>query len=120
MRIPMAGIGLFRSHKTRGFAICAAATLVVMFFYFTGRLAGLGYMTMDWRFLWRGNRVVNSDIVIITIDEKSIQALGRWPWRRDVHANLIRKLAAAGARVLAFDSLFTEPDREHPDADAAL
>lgn len=57
----------------------------------------------------------NPRILIVNIDERSIRAMeplvGRWPWPRLVHASLIRYLARAGARVVAYDVLFTERDR---------
>ncbi len=67
--------------------------------------------TIDFRFQWRGRRPVGDDIVLITVDEKSIERLGQWPWPRAVHALLIEHLREARAGVIAFDIFFTEPDR---------
>jgi signal transduction histidine kinase len=47
--------------------------------------------------------------VIITIDEKSIAQLGRWPWSRAVLAQLVDRAADAGARGVAIDILLAEP-----------
>jgi len=55
-------------------------------------------------------------VTIAAIDEKSLAALGRWPWSRSVHAQLAERLDAAGARVIAFDLFF--PERESARADA--
>ncbi|HEX3860072.1 MAG TPA: adenylate/guanylate cyclase domain-containing protein [Stellaceae bacterium] len=52
--------------------------------------------------------------IIVDIDERSLQQIGQWPWPRTVIAELIQKLSAAGAAVVAFDILFTEPDRMSP------
>ncbi len=59
-----------------------------------------------------------SDIVVIAIDDESLvpEHLGRWPWARDKHAQLLDRLSAA--QVVAFDVLFTEPDRYEPEGDA--
>jgi adenylate cyclase len=76
--------------------------------------------TIDFRFLWRGARPFSQDIKIVMIDEKSISEMGRWPWTRDVHGRLARKLVDAGARVVGFDTLFTEPDLDNPQSDLAL
>jgi serine phosphatase RsbU (regulator of sigma subunit) len=46
---------------------------------------------------------------IVDVDERSIKAFGNWPWRRDLLAELIDKLFAAGVRVVAFDMVFPEP-----------
>ena len=60
------------------------------------------------------------DIVIVAVDEKSLDELGRWPWSRDRHARLIDILTAAGAKAIALDILFNEADPHHPDADRQL
>ena len=64
--------------------------------------------------------VAPADIVIVAVDDASIAALGRWPWRRAVHAALLDRLRAMGARAVALDFLFTEPDAAAPLGDAAL
>ena len=50
-----------------------------------------------------------NDVVVVAIDEISLGHLGRWPWPRSIHAQLIDKLQAAGARTIVFDVLFPEP-----------
>ena len=52
---------------------------------------------------------------IVDIDEKSLEALGQWPWPRTVVAELLTKLQRAGAAAVAFDILFAEPDRTSPN-----
>jgi PAS domain S-box-containing protein len=61
-----------------------------------------------------------ADVVIVAIDDASIAALGRWPWSRAVHAALLDRLRADGARAVALDILFTEPDPNSPEGDIAL
>lgn len=63
---------------------------------------------------------VNDDVVIVAIDEKSLDHLGRWPWPRDTHARLIEKLDEAGAETIVFDILFPEPSAEDPTLAAAM
>jgi adenylate cyclase len=49
-------------------------------------------------------------IVIVAIDDKSLEQLGRFSsWPRSYHAELINTLAENGARVIVFDVLFSEP-----------
>jgi CHASE2 domain-containing sensor protein/signal transduction histidine kinase len=48
-------------------------------------------------------------ILLVTIDNHSLQAVGRWPWPRDVHAELIERLAEAAPSAIAYDVLFLEP-----------
>lgn len=47
---------------------------------------------------------------IVDIDEASIAKVGRWPWRRDVPAQLVDRLIDQGARVIAFDFVFPSPE----------
>ena len=54
---------------------------------------------------------ISKDIVVITIDEKSIEKNGQWPWKRDVLADTILQLSAQGAGVIVLPILFAEPDR---------
>src|SRR3981081_2669550 len=57
-------------------------------------------------------------VTIIDIDEKSLAKLGQWPWPRTRIADLVPKLTRLGAVVIAFDVIFSEPDRLNPDAAA--
>lgn len=58
-------------------------------------------------------------ILIVTIDEKSLQAIGRWPWSRRTHASFLDRLAAAGDTTVALDLLLAERDPE-PASDTLL
>ena len=53
-------------------------------------------------------------VVIIDIDEKSIGEIGQFPWRRDVFADLIKKLDQYGVSVITFDVFFSEEDKQNP------
>lgn len=61
-----------------------------------------------------------ADLVIVAIDEDSLSKLGRWPWSRRLHAALIDRLKADGARAIGLDLVFAEPDTADQPADAAL
>lgn len=65
-------------------------------------------------------RPANPEIVIVAIDENSLQQLGRWPWSRNIHAQLLNRLSAAEVKAVGMDILFMEPERGHPDADMQL
>lgn len=60
------------------------------------------------------------DILIVSIDDESLSAVGRWPWRRSLLAGLVDRLADGGARVIGLDVLLVEPDWRHPEDDEAL
>src|ERR1700675_4408811 len=57
-------------------------------------------------------------VTIVDIDEKSLAKLGQWPWPRTRIADLVTNLTKLGAVVIAFDIVFSEPDRLNPDVAA--
>lgn len=60
----------------------------------------------------------SEQIVIVAIDNRSLEALGRWPWPRQIHADLIDRLAQVQAKAVGYDVLFVEPSVSG-DADLA-
>ena len=70
---------------------------------------GAELSSIDRRFAVRGERTPPKNIVVVKIDDKTFSVLGeRWPFRRTLHARLIKNLKAAGAKVIAYDIQFSE------------
>lgn len=73
----------------------------------------LDYLLYDWRFnLLHEHQAfprADANIVIVDIDERSLETEGRWPWSRDKLARLTDNLAKAGAVVVTYDILMSEP-----------
>lgn len=63
---------------------------------------------------------IDPDTIIIAIDEKSLNGIGQWPWRRGVHAQLIEKLTEYNVALIAFDIIFSEAGATFPEDDAVL
>jgi len=59
-------------------------------------------------------------LLIVAIDEPSLEALGRWPWPRRLHAELLDRLAEARPRAITLDLLLTEPATDDPALAAAM
>lgn len=57
-------------------------------------------------------------VVIVDIDEESLSTYGQWPWPRTMIAGLITRLSDMKTVAIAFDVVFSEPDRASP-AEAA-
>jgi len=55
------------------------------------------------------DRVPSDKIAVIAIDDRSIDNLGRWPWPRNLHAELINRLNEGGAKVIGQTVFFFEP-----------
>jgi len=54
-------------------------------------------------------RTPSSKVAIIAIDDESIANIGRWPWPRDIHAQMHRILKRGGAKIIGQTSFFIEP-----------
>lgn len=80
-------------------------------FYNVGLIAQLDNIIYDARMRLTMPNTVDPRIVILDIDEKSLQQVGRWPWPRDVMAHLIDKLFDEyGVALVGFDVVFAEAD----------
>ncbi len=101
-------------------------------FVVSGFCLGFALLTIHMNWLWRFDGVIydagldalqrppDTDIVIVAIDDRSLAEIGRWPWRRAVHAGLVDRLASQGVRVIAFDIILHEPAHDDIRGDAAL
>ena len=91
----------------------------------TGFAAGFGWF---WRLdqtlydaaLGLRSRPAPEDILIVAIDQQSLDQIGRWPWRRAIHATVLERLTEAGVRGVAIDVLLAELDRADTAGDEAL
>jgi len=101
--------------------LCGAVPAVVaaiLAVYRPPFLTGLDYAAYD--FIARRSAVHprGGQVVIVDVDERSLAAIGQWPWRRDVIGQLVGSLREMGSATIAFDVMFPEPDRQ-PDASVA-
>ena len=75
--------------------------------------------TVDLRFSVRGDEKPPADLVVVGVNDETFQDLNeQWPFPRSLHAQAIDRLAADGAKVIAYDVQFTE--QTDPDEDLAL
>jgi adenylate cyclase len=54
-------------------------------------------------------------VLVVDIDDQTLESHGQWPWSRTVVAELVARLINAGAAVIALDIVFAEPDRTSPE-----
>lgn len=80
----------------------------------TGVLDGPERDLVDVRFQLRGDRPPPPDVLVVAIDEATIDRYG-FPFRRSLHARAIRRLLRAGARSVAYDVQFSEPSTPRED-----
>ncbi len=91
------------------FVVVTIAALILPFVApnFTSRLE---LFVQDLYFNLRGPITPGDEVVIATIDEKSIDKLGRWPWHRNVMADLADSLSDYDVKVFGFDIVFSSPE----------
>ncbi len=87
--------------------------------YATGALNDLERQSVDERFSWRGAQSPGDDIVIVGIDQSTLEKLGtRPPLPRAAYAQVLERIRAGSPRVVAIDTQFI--GRSDPANDAAL
>ncbi len=102
--------------------ISGGITLFALFAYYTIFIGAretplsefidrLELASLDLRFQMRGQVPPDPRIAIVEIDQYAQEALGRWPFPRAHFATLLDRLKEDGAKVVAFDVTFTQPDR---------
>jgi len=69
----------------------------------------------DMHFRSRGRLPVEDNIVIVAIDTPSFSQMNIWPWPRSVYGKVLQRLHKAGAKVIAFDVLFSDPSDAEED-----
>jgi adenylate cyclase len=57
----------------------------------------------------------DAGVRVVDIDDETIRRLGQWPWPRSDIAEMTQRIADAGAAAIAFDVVFSEPDRTSPE-----
>jgi len=83
-------------------------SIVVVIFSGAAPFQSLERAFYDWG-VRSTDRSPSEKIAIIAIDDESINNLGRWPWPRDLHAELINRLTEGGAKVIGQTVFFLEP-----------
>lgn len=90
------------------FAFAAIIAVAFSLFYYFGFFNTIENASIDFRFKHRGELPGSKDIVLVSITDDCIDKLGSWPWPRATHGNLLNILKKAGAKLAAFDIMFTE------------
>jgi hypothetical protein len=119
------GVFHFTKRHRAGFAISVSVCLISLTLYtllyvththhpILEFLANIELKTLDMRFNLRGRRLPGPAVVIVAIDQKSQDVLGRWPFPRSYFARAVDYLHESQARVIAFDINFPSLTRTPP------
>ena len=103
-----------RSAHRRLIVLCGVIPVIiaaVLALYRPTSLATLDNSVYDTLLRWARAKPPGGRVVIVDVDERSLSAIGQWPWRRDVIARLVARLQDMGASAIALDIIFAESDR---------
>ena len=100
-----------RGVREAGLAVgVAVGILLFLTVQHSALIRGLETASLDLRFRLRGVQPAEPQTIVVLVDDRSLEVLGRWPLSRRLYAKAVEKLDQAGARVIAFDLLFAEPE----------
>lgn len=74
----------------------------------------------DLQFKFMEPKQVKTPVVLIAVDEDSLREIGRWPWGRDVMADVTEKLFGYGVKTMGMDIILAEPDLKYPEHDQKM
>ena len=109
-----AATGRKRPRRDLVIAIGVSVVVLILFFLRIGFLENIEAKLFDAHFHLRGARPTDGAITIVAIDEKSLAAVGRWPWSRRVQAQLLEAVGKAGAKAVGLDIILSEEEKDLP------
>jgi CHASE2 domain-containing sensor protein/signal transduction histidine kinase len=97
------------------FAIAILSSLAVILALQWRGTAAFDYLFYD-QLSGLSRPAADPDVLLVTIDDPSLHALGKWPWPRSYHADVLTKLNAGKPKAILLDILLSEPSVEADDA----
>jgi len=100
--------------KSSGFLLYILITILVLVIFFEspGWLERIDLKLSDLMYRFRGNNPPGDQIVIVTIDDKSTDRVGKWPWSREKIADLVYSISLDSPKVLFLDLSFSQDVNE--------
>lgn len=116
-----------RKRALQSLGVGGAAAGLALFLWAAGALERIEAATWAWRAVYFSSRCEpRPDVKVVLIDQASLdwgampQRAWSWPWPREVYAPMLDVFRRGGARVVAFDLLFTEPSANGVADDASF
>lgn len=88
--------------------ISLVISIIIIFSSGASQIQELERMAYDWG-VRSTERYPSEKVAVIAIDDVSLANMGRWPWPRDLHAEMIRQLSKGGVKVIGQTVFFLEP-----------
>jgi CHASE2 domain-containing sensor protein/serine phosphatase RsbU (regulator of sigma subunit) len=103
------------STHTRALGVLITLVLVLLLLHTDGAAErGLRYVAFDSYQRKFPRERLNDSVIVMAIDDLSLQRRGQWPWPRRDLAELVDRLAALDPAAIGIDMIFAEPDRQSP------
>ena len=94
----------------------ASNLLIILILFFSGIFTPVEYKIYDLLFKLRGIQAPSQNIVIVSIDDKSMDSMNlKWPWDRKIFAEGIKKIASDSPKSIGLDFMFTESTTKESD-----
>ncbi|NNK86464.1 MAG: CHASE2 domain-containing protein, partial [Desulfobacterales bacterium] len=106
-------MGILKRHP----ALFTGLGITILFFAFLffriDFIDTLELKSYDLMMNFRSDPGASNEVVIVDIDDDSIDKLGRWPWPRSLLAKIIEKINAGGPRVIGLNIILSEPEESN-------
>lgn len=113
-RLARSSLSLTRYIATAGPGLVMALLLLILHLFQPPIVGQISNLVFDsYQRAWP-RPYEDAAVRIVDIDDETIRRLGQWPWPRTDMARLTDSLTGAGAAAIAFDVVFSEPDRTSP------
>lgn len=97
-------------------SIISSLLTAASYLFLPGILSDIDDRLSDLRFKKRGVHAPNPEVVIVAIDEKSVNEIGRWPWSRSTMSKLVDKFYQYDVKTAVFDIVFSEKESAKSDS----
>ncbi len=97
-------------------ALLLSSFLSLLYIFYPSLPNSFDNRLRDYLFTIRGEIPNSGNVVIIDIDEASLEQLGQWPWSRNKMSKIIENLTAANIGIIGMDIVFAEEDNSSPHA----
>ena len=101
--------------KNAEFILHTIISLFVFILFLTGILQKLDMRLYDWSLGKSADVAENEDILIVDIDDESLNKIGMWPWTRDILADALIRMKELGAGTAVFDIEYLSPSSKTAD-----
>jgi len=106
-------MSIFKKHPALFTGLSITILFFGFFFFRIDFLDTLELKSYDLMMKFRSDPGVSNEVVIVDIDNDSIEKLGRWPWPRSLLAKIINKINAGGPRVIGLNIILSEPEESN-------